>query len=38
MEAIEEAQRNFLRAHREGRIFRLDGTWQSKISSKKWKK
>jgi hypothetical protein len=38
VEALEEAQRNFLRARRKGEIFRLDSTGQSKISSMKWKK
>lgn len=37
MEAIEEAQRNFLRARHKGETFRLDGTGQSKISSIMWK-
>ena len=38
MEAVEEAQRNFLRTRRKGETFRLDGVGQSKISSIKWKK
>jgi hypothetical protein len=38
VEALEEAQKNFLRARRKGEIFRLDSTGQSKISSMKWKK
>lgn len=38
MEAVEEAQRNFLRARRKGETFRRDGVGQSKISSIKWKK
>ena len=37
MEALEEAQRNFLRARAKGETFRLDGVGQSKISSIKWK-
>ena len=37
-EALEEAQRNFLRAKRRSETFRRYGKGQSKISSKKWKK
>jgi hypothetical protein len=37
-EAVEEAQRNFKMAQREGKTFRLSGVGQSKISSKKWRK
>lgn len=37
MNLIEEAQRNFLNAQREGKTFKLDSIGQSKISSRKWK-
>ena len=38
MEAVEEAQLNFLLASLKGETFNISGKGQAKISSKRWKK
>ncbi|MGF7118629.1 hypothetical protein [Methanobacterium oryzae] len=37
MEALEEAQRNFLRVRRKGETFRLDRKCQSSLICRRWK-